>query len=94
LRPNGLDIDLPDEQARLVLGQLRSDEMVIFDANGAERAELCQNAVEAVPVFANFSQFPPISANPLPNFANSRQPVANFRRSPPVRASFSLVVFK
>ncbi len=33
LRPNRLDIDMLDEQARFVLGQVRADEMVIFDAN-------------------------------------------------------------
>ena len=33
MRPNGLDTDMLDEQARLVLGRVRSDEMVIFDAN-------------------------------------------------------------
>ena len=33
MRPNGLDTDMLDEQARLMLGQVRADEMVIFDAN-------------------------------------------------------------
>ncbi|HYM31570.1 MAG TPA: septum formation initiator family protein [Candidatus Cybelea sp.] len=33
MRPSGLDTDMLDEQARLVLGLVRRDEAVIFDGN-------------------------------------------------------------